>query len=76
MYATNRNSLSDKTVHILRVITGTVRKPFVIPGIVDRMAAMLNYVLKLRVGKKNKNLKVYARLCIKIWKVITALNDH
>lgn len=58
MYATNRNKLGDKTVHIIRVITNSVRKPFVIAGIVDRMAAMLNYVLALLVGKENRNLKV------------------
>ena len=58
MYATNRNRLSDKTVHMLKVITADVRKPFLVAGIVDRMAAMLNYVLKHLVGKASKNFKV------------------
>lgn len=60
MYAANRNSLGDKTVHMLKVIITDVRRPFVIPGIVDRMAAMLNYVLKHLVGKTSKNFKVEA----------------
>ncbi len=64
MYATNRNKLGDKTVHIIRVITNSVRKPFVIAGIVDRMAAMLNYVLALLVGKENRNLKVLFSLSV------------
>lgn len=59
MYASNRNSLGAKTVHILKVITTDVQKAFVIAGIVDRMAAMLNYALKLLVGKENKSLKVH-----------------
>lgn len=62
MYATNRNQLGDKTVHILKIITDDVRKPFVIAGIVDRMAAMLNYVLKHLVGKGSKNFKVIFQL--------------
>ena len=48
MYAANRNRLSEKTVHVLKIITVDTGKPFVIPGIVDRMAAMLNYVLSHR----------------------------
>lgn len=58
MYAVNRNKLSSKTVNVLRFITKDTGKPFVIPSIVDRMAAMLNYVLKQLVGKESKNLKV------------------
>lgn len=50
--------MSDKTVHMLKIITTDVRRPFVIAGIVDRMAAMLNYVLKHLVGKASKNFKV------------------
>ena len=58
MYAANRNKLSDRTVNVLKIITTDTRKPFVIPSIVDRMAAMLNYVLKQMVGKRSRNLKV------------------
>ena len=61
MYAANRNRLSEKTVHVLKIITVDTGKPFVIPGIVDRMAAMLNYVLTLLVGKESKKLKVNFR---------------
>lgn len=57
-YAINRNQLAEKTVYVLKVITSDTTRPFVIPIIVDRMAAMLNYVLKQLVGEKSKNLKV------------------
>ena len=58
MYASNRNQMASKTLNALNFITKDTRQPFVIPGIVDRMAAMLNYVLKLLVGKGNVNFKV------------------
>lgn len=58
MYAINRNQLSSKTVHVLKVITKDTGKALVIPSIVDRIAAMLNYVLKQLVGRESKNLKV------------------
>ena len=58
MYATNRNQLGSKTVIALKFITEDTRKPFVIPGIVDRIAVMLNYVLKQLVGEESRNLKV------------------
>ena len=59
MYAINRNKLSSKTVNVLEVITKDTAKAFVIPSIVDRMAAMLNYVLNLLVGKRSRELKVH-----------------
>ena len=58
MYASNRNQLGSKTVNALNFITKVTSKPFVIPSMVDRMAAMLNYVLEKLVGKDSKNLKV------------------
>ncbi len=58
MYAINRNKLADQTVNVLKIITNDTRRPFVIPSIVDRMAFMLNYVLKQLVGTRSKNLKV------------------
>ena len=67
MYAINRNKLSSKTVHVLKSITKDTSKPFVIPSIVDRMAAMLNYVLKQLVGKESKNLKVQLQYnCVQV----------
>lgn len=64
MYASNRNQLSSKTVHALEFITRDTSKPFVTRSMVDRMASMLNYVLKKLVGKRSKNLKV--RFCF-LW---------
>ena len=58
MYAMNRNQMSKKTVHALKFITEDTRSPFIVPSFVDRMAAMLNYILKKLVGKGNKNFKV------------------
>ena len=58
MMARNRNLLARKTVHTLELLTSDNSKPFVIPTMVDRMSAMLNYVLQLLVGPKSKELKV------------------
>jgi len=58
MMAKNRNLLARKTVHTLELLTSDNSKPFVIPTMVDRMSAMLNYVLQLLVGPKSKELKV------------------
>ena len=63
MFAKNRNLLGFKTVHAMEFMTTDLRKPFVIPTMVDRMAAMLNYVLKQLVGPKSKELKVLIRKC-------------
>lgn len=58
MMARNRNMLAQKTVHCLEFITTDCRRPFVIPTMVDRMAAMLNYVLTQLVGPKSRELRV------------------
>ena len=58
MMARNRNLLAGKTVHTLELLTTDNSKPFVIPTMVDRMAAMLNYVLQQLVGPRSKDLKV------------------
>ena len=42
----------------LSMISNDTRKPFVVESIVERMANMLNYVLKLLVGAKSRELKV------------------
>ena len=40
------------------MITNDTWKPFVVESIVQRMANMLNYVLKLLVGAKSREFKV------------------
>ncbi len=42
--ARNRNLLGSRTVHALQFITKDTRQAFVSPALVDRMAAMLNYM--------------------------------
>ena len=42
----------------LSMITNDTWKPFVVESIVQRMANMLNYVLKLLVGAKSREFKV------------------
>ena len=56
--AKNRNLLASETVEILRLITASVQAPFVLPTMVDRFTAMLNYVLKQLVGPKRRQLNV------------------
>jgi len=58
MMARNRNLLAGKTVHTLELLTTGNSKPFVIPTMVDRIAAMLNYVLQLLVGPRSRDLRV------------------
>ena len=56
--ASNRNQLAGYTVEALELITRDVQEPFVLPTMVDRIAAMLNYVLKQLVGPKRRQLNV------------------
>ena len=58
MMARNRCLLAQKTMEALSMITSDTWKPFVVESIVQRMANMLNYVLKLLVGAKSRELKV------------------
>ena len=58
MMARNRSLLAQKTMEALSMISNDTRKPFVVESIVERMANMLNYVLKLLVGAKSQELKV------------------
>ena len=58
MMARNRNLLGSRTVHALQFIAADTQQAFVSPALVDRMAAMLNYVLDQLVGPKSKELKV------------------
>ena len=59
MFARNRNLLAQKTISALGLITEDTPKPFVVGSIVQRMANMLNYVLKLLVGPKRRQFKVH-----------------
>ena len=56
--ASNRNQLAGYTVEVLELVTRDVQEPFVLPTMVDRIAAMLNYVLKQLVGPKRRQLNV------------------
>lgn len=58
MLARNRNLLGSRTVNALQFIAADTRQAFVSPALVDRIAAMLNYVLVQLVGPKSKQLKV------------------
>ena len=58
MIARYRNLLASRTVHALQFIAADTRQAFVSLALVDRMAAMLNYVLDKLVGPKSKELKV------------------
>lgn len=56
--AKNRNQLASYTVEVLELVTRDVQEPFVLPTMVDRIVAMLNYVLKQLVGPKRRQLNV------------------
>ncbi len=64
--ARNRNLLGSRTVHALQFITKDTRQAFVSPALVDRMAAMLNYVLSKLVGPRSKELKVGLRVMVQL----------
>lgn len=50
--------LANKSVLLLKMFTSAVPKAFVLPEIVDRLAAMLNYNLAALVGPRCNELKV------------------
>ena len=56
--AKNRNQLASETVIMLELVTRHIQEPFVLPTMVDRITAMLNYVLKQLVGPKRRQLNV------------------
>ncbi len=56
--------VGSRTVHALQFITKDTRQAFVSPALVDRMAAMLNYVLSKLVGPKSRELKVWLSLIV------------
>ncbi|KAF6038955.1 hypothetical protein EB796_002739 [Bugula neritina] len=51
-------TLGSETVEMFRYLTEYICKPFLIPELADRLAAMLNFNLKQLCGPKCKNLKV------------------
>lgn len=54
-------SLGRSTVELLKVFTAELRAPFMMPEIVDRLAAMLDYNLHALVGPKYRDLEVRDR---------------
>ena len=56
--ASNRNQLASFTVEVLELVTRDLQAPFVLPAMVDRISAMLNYVLKQLVGPNRRQLHV------------------
>lgn len=54
MYTT----LGAKTVELLKIFTAETKEPFMMPEIVDRLAAMLDYNLNALAGPKCQELKV------------------
>jgi ubiquitin conjugation factor E4 B len=51
-------SLGKSTVNLLKVFTAETKAPFMLPEIVDKLAAMLDYNLEALVGPKCSELKV------------------
>ncbi|KAG6864495.1 hypothetical protein C0991_009113 [Blastosporella zonata] len=56
--ASSYTTLSRSTVELLKVFTAETKAPFMMPEIVDKLAAMLDYNLVALVGPKYKELKV------------------
>lgn len=50
--------LGRSTVQMLKAFTGETKEPFMVPEIVDRLAAMLDYNLDALAGPKCQNLSV------------------
>ncbi|KAI0712081.1 ubiquitin elongating factor core-domain-containing protein [Earliella scabrosa] len=50
--------LGNSTVDLLKIFTGETREPFMVPEIVDKLAAMLDYNLDALVGPRCQELKV------------------
>lgn len=51
-------SLGAKTVELMKIFTAETKEPFMMPEIVDRLAAMLDYNLNALAGPKCQELKV------------------
>lgn len=57
-HASGYTQLGNSTVSLLKAFTGETKGPFMVPEIVDRLAAMLDYNLEALVGPKCDELKV------------------
>lgn len=55
---TTYTQLGSSTVALLKMFTAEAREPFMVPEIVDRLAAMLDYNLDALVGPRCSELKV------------------
>ncbi|KAF7365174.1 U-box domain-containing protein [Mycena venus] len=60
-HASGYISLGYSTVELLKIFTGGLKTPFMVPEIVDRLAAMLDYNLHALVGPKYNDLQVRDR---------------
>jgi ubiquitin conjugation factor E4 B len=60
-HASGYTTLGQSTVALLRDFTAETKPPFMMPEIVDRLAAMLDYNLDALVGPKCRDLKVKDR---------------
>jgi ubiquitin conjugation factor E4 B len=56
--ATSYTQLGNSTVDMLKIFTAETKEPFMMPEIVDRLAAMLDYNLDALVGPRCNNLTV------------------
>ncbi|PIL22469.1 hypothetical protein GSI_15157 [Ganoderma sinense ZZ0214-1] len=50
--------LGNSTVDLLKIFTGETKAPFMVPEIVDKLAAMLDYNLETLVGPRSRDLIV------------------
>ena len=57
-HASGYTTLGRSTVELLKVFTAETKAPFMMPEIVDRLAAMLDYNLQALVGPKYQELRV------------------
>lgn len=56
--ATGYTQLGKSTVDLLKLFTAETKEPFMMPEIIDRLAAMLDYNLDTLVGPKSRELGV------------------
>ena len=57
-HASGYTTLGRSTVELLKIFTAETKAPFMMPEIVDRLAAMLDYNLQILVGPRYQELKV------------------
>ncbi|KAF8195457.1 ubiquitin elongating factor core-domain-containing protein [Pholiota molesta] len=57
-HASGYTTLGRSTVELLKIFTAETKAPFMMPEIVDRLAAMLDYNLQALVGPKYQDLRV------------------